>query len=168
MSAVRGLLFPSSRRVTVDDRAIPAGRSCGATRPPPDEGGTDFGIGMDRGDGLLRAAEARASFNRRFWYEPGGWLYDVVDGEEGDDPSLRPNQVFALSLRFPVLDDGRWRPVLDGVADRLLTTVRAAHARPRASSEIFDAEPPHVARGCIAQAWSVAEALRAYLATEGG
>ena len=27
-------------------------------------------------------------------------------------------------------------------------------------SEIFDAEPPHRARGCISQAWSVAELLR--------
>lgn len=32
-------------------------------------------------------------------------------------------------------------------------------------SEIFDAEPPYTARGCIAQAWSVAEALRAWLLT---
>jgi glycogen debranching enzyme len=31
-------------------------------------------------------------------------------------------------------------------------------------SEIFDAEPPYTPRGCIAQAWSVAEVLRAYLA----
>jgi glycogen debranching enzyme len=29
-------------------------------------------------------------------------------------------------------------------------------------SEIFDADAPHAARGCIAQAWSVAEILRAY------
>jgi glycogen debranching enzyme len=33
-------------------------------------------------------------------------------------------------------------------------------------SEIFDAEPPYTPRGCIAQAWSVAEVLRALLATE--
>jgi len=33
-------------------------------------------------------------------------------------------------------------------------------------SEIFDAEPPFVPRGCIAQAWSVAEVLRAWLASE--
>jgi glycogen debranching enzyme len=32
--------------------------------------------------------------------------------------------------------------------------------------EIFDAEAPYVARGCIAQAWSVAEVLRAWLRTE--
>jgi len=30
-------------------------------------------------------------------------------------------------------------------------------------SEVFDGEPPHEPRGCIAQAWSVAEPLRAYL-----
>ncbi|HKC58324.1 MAG TPA: amylo-alpha-1,6-glucosidase, partial [Vicinamibacterales bacterium] len=35
-------------------------------------------------------------------------------------------------------------------------------------SEIFDAEPPFTPRGCIAQAWSVAEVLRAWLKTEGG
>jgi glycogen debranching enzyme len=33
-------------------------------------------------------------------------------------------------------------------------------------SEVFDAEPPYLPRGCIAQAWSVAEVLRAWLATE--
>src|SRR5207244_274860 len=32
---------------------------------------------------------ARESFNRRFWYDAGGYLYDVIDGEHGDDPSLR-------------------------------------------------------------------------------
>jgi glycogen debranching enzyme len=29
-------------------------------------------------------------------------------------------------------------------------------------SEIFDAEEPHTPRGCIAQAWSVAEVLRCF------
>ena len=43
----------------------------------------------------------RRSFNARFWYEPGGYLYDVVDGEQGDDPACRPNQLFAISLRAP-------------------------------------------------------------------
>jgi predicted glycogen debranching enzyme len=35
-------------------------------------------------------------------------------------------------------------------------------------SEIFDAEPPHAPRGAVAQAWSVAELLRAYRALETG
>jgi glycogen debranching enzyme len=34
-----------------------------------------------------------------------------------------------------------------------------------AISEIFDADPPFTPRGCVAQAWSVAEVLRCWLAT---
>ena len=33
-------------------------------------------------------------------------------------------------------------------------------------SEVFDAEPPFVPRGCVAQAWSIAEVLRAWVKTE--
>ena len=35
-------------------------------------------------------------------------------------------------------------------------------------AEIFDAEPPFTPRGCVAQAWSVAELLRCWAATEPG
>ena len=38
-----------------------------------------------------------------------GHLFDVVDGEHGDDPACRPNQLFAISLPHPVLDAERWR-----------------------------------------------------------
>ena len=73
---------------------------------------------------LTQMAEAAyASFNARFWYKDGGYLYDVVDGEAGDDATCRPNQVFAISLRHPVLDRTRWRPVLEVVRERLLTPV---------------------------------------------
>ena len=50
------------------------------------------------------AAQVRASFNARFWNAERGHLFDVVDGEAGDDPACRPNQIFAISLRHPVLD----------------------------------------------------------------
>ncbi|CAE6727390.1 amylo-alpha-1,6-glucosidase [Nitrospira defluvii] len=250
--------------------------------------GTRFGIGVDRRDGLLRAAadgyqltwmdakvegwvvtprrgkpveiqalwynalrciaewgclsgrpesewaelaeQARESFNRRFWYEPGGYLYDVVDGEPGDDPAFRPNQLLSIALPHPVLDEQRWQEVVEVVAEKLLTPVglrslsrehseykskyfgdlRArdaayhqgtvwawligpfidawlkvssdpAQARSLLEgfqrhlleggigtiSEIFDAEPPYHPRGCIAQAWSVAEVLRAWQKTRG-
>ncbi len=174
------------------------------------------------------AARARASFNRRFWYAAGGYLYDVVDREGGgDDPSLRPNQLLAISLRFPVLERERWKPVVETVRRQLLTPVglrslapgdpefkarydgdlRArdaayhqgtvwpwlvgpfidsflkVYADDRKSafgflqgfkaelgeacigtiSEIFDAEPPYTPRGCVAQAWSVAEVLRSWV-----
>ena len=177
------------------------------------------------------AGQAHRSFNERFWYEAGGYLYDVIDGEdEAADPSLRPNQVFSLSLRYPLLAENRWKQVVDVVTERLLTpyglrTLDPAHPdyhpryegdlwardsayhqglvwawligpfldawrrvyvedvqRTRALldglidhlkdagigsvSEIFDADPPYKPRGCIAQAWSVAELLRALLALE--
>jgi predicted glycogen debranching enzyme len=171
------------------------------------------------------------SFNRRFWYEPGGYLYDLIDGESGDDVSLRPNQVMTMSLRHPVLRKDRWTLVLSVVRDKLLTPfglrslapghrdyksmyfgdLRARDAayhqgtvwvwligpyidawmkagldqtdacrlldgfRAHLSddgigtiSEIFDAEQPYAPRGCIAQAWSVAEVLRAYQKTRHG
>ncbi len=171
----------------------------------------------------------RQSFNRRFWNESRGCLYDVVDGENGDDASFRPNQIFAVSLPHPVLDRQYWRPVVDAVEQKLLTpfglrslapdepdfksryfgdlrardaayhqgTVWAwligpfidawlkvhpdkrekargllagfetvvAEAGIGSISEIFDAEPPFTPRGCMAQAWSVAEVLRCLVKT---
>jgi len=171
------------------------------------------------------AKRARVSFNARFWYEEGQYLYDVVDAEGGgSDASLRPNQIFAISLDYPILDESRWRRVVDVVKDELLTPVglrslsrgnpdykktydgdlRARDAayhqgtvwawligpfidawlrvHPRDTegalafldgfraelgaacigtiSEVFDAEAPFNPRGCVAQAWSVAEVLR--------
>ncbi|HZS55309.1 MAG TPA: amylo-alpha-1,6-glucosidase [Bryobacteraceae bacterium] len=85
-----------------------------------DAGRTDEANGIKE-----HAARARESFNRRFWYEKGGYLYDVIDGENGqrEDSSCRPNQVFAISLDYPILDEFRWAPVLDVVEQRLLTPV---------------------------------------------
>jgi predicted glycogen debranching enzyme len=67
------------------------------------------------------AERTKVAFNRRFWFEQGGYLYDIVDGEAGDDSALRPNQLFSLALRHPVLDESRWTRIVDIVADRLLT-----------------------------------------------
>ena len=61
------------------------------------------------------------SFNQRFWNPQTGALYDVVDGEGGDDPAIRPNMVFSISLPHPVLMPEHWKSVLD-VAQRLLVT----------------------------------------------
>jgi predicted glycogen debranching enzyme len=182
----------------------------------------------------LRAMAARVheSFNRRFWSDKRRHLLDVIDGEHGDDPALRPNQLFAISLTHPVLVPERWAAVLESVQRSLLTPVGLrslspdhpdykrnyhgdlktrdaayhqgtvwsyligpyvdaflkVHAQdpgaPAAAretlagllahlgeagigsvSEVFDAEPPYTARGCIAQAWGVAELLRAWCRT---
>jgi len=64
------------------------------------------------------ATRARKSFNERFWFADGQHLYDVVDP---DDPALRPNQIFAISLDFPILDEARWKPVVEAVQNALLT-----------------------------------------------
>jgi glycogen debranching enzyme len=69
------------------------------------------------------ADRAQASFNSRFWYPEGKHLYDVLDGEGGNDAAFRPNQLFAISLPNPVLARDRWRPVVDAVRERLLTPV---------------------------------------------
>ncbi|MFL6244556.1 MAG: amylo-alpha-1,6-glucosidase [Thermoanaerobaculia bacterium] len=79
----------------------------------------------DRGDALRQAADrVRVSFNERFWFEDRRYLYDVVDGEDGtDDPALRPNQIFSISLDHPVLERSRWERVIEVVRDELLTPV---------------------------------------------
>jgi predicted glycogen debranching enzyme len=70
------------------------------------------------------AERCRESFNRLFWYADGGYLYDVVDAESGgEDASFRPNQVFAISLDHPVLDEANWRQVVEAVKAKLLTPV---------------------------------------------
>ena len=95
------------------------------------------------------AAHCKLSFNRRFWIAPvhftnsasadgqgegahsvqarqkgqafGGYLYDVIDGPDGDDTSFRPGQLLALSLRYAVLDEEYQRSVLELITERLVT-----------------------------------------------
>lgn len=71
------------------------------------------------------------SFNRRFWNEKEGCLFDVVDGERGDDPAIRPNQIFAVSLPHAVLRPDRWKPVLERVRQELLTPFGMRTLSPR-------------------------------------
>ncbi len=171
-----------------------------------------------------RAARVRAGFER-FWNERAGYCFDVIDGPEGHDDTLRPNQLFAVSLPASALPIERQRGVVEACARHLLTsyglrslapghpryqgryggdqrqrdgayhqgTVWAfllgpfalAHFRvfrqadtarsflePFADhlgdygvgsiGEIFDGDAPFAPRGCVAQAWSVAETLRAW------
>ena len=66
----------------------------------------------------------RLSFNQRFWNAETRYLYDAVDCENGEnDTACRPNQVFALSLTYPVLDQAHWQSVFQAIKDRLLTPV---------------------------------------------
>ncbi len=69
------------------------------------------------------AEHARRSFNERFWYAEGNYLYDVIDGEGGNDTACRPNQILSFALAHPILNHERWQQVLDVVCERLLTPV---------------------------------------------
>lgn len=79
------------------------------------------GHGREADEASESADRARDSFNKRFWNEAAGCLFDVVDGEGGDDPAVRPNQIFAVSLDHPVLEQSRWGAVLETVCSTLLT-----------------------------------------------
>jgi predicted glycogen debranching enzyme len=187
----------------------------------------------DQADYAALAARIQDSFEPAFWFEAGGYLYDVIDGPEGDadpggrrrDASLRPNQLFALSLPHALLSGEKARRLLDICAAELWTPVGlrslaardpryvgrygggprerdgayhqgtvwtwllgpfvSAHYRVHADaaaaleylrdipahlregcigqvSEILDGEAPFEPRGCCAQAWGVAEVLRAW------
>lgn len=165
----------------------------------------------------------------RFWNKERGYCYDVLDTPEGNDPSLRPNQIFAVSLPESPLMPAQQKAVVDVCGRSLLTSfglrslennhpdyqghyggtplqrdgayhqgtvwgwligayvfahLRVYHDPVRARqflepmqhhlwdhglgtlSEIFDGDAPMTPRGCFAQAWTVAEVLRAWAATE--
>ncbi len=170
------------------------------------------------------ADRARQGFGR-FWNQAAGYCYDVLDGPEGHDPALRPNQVFAVSLPDSPLTPEQQRAVVDVCGRHLLTpfglrslgpdephyqghyggdimardgayhqgtvwgwllgpyclahyrihgdqeqalallsamTKHLDEAGMGSLSEIFDGDDPFTPRGCFAQAWSVAETLRAW------
>ena len=176
-----------------------------------------------------QAERVRASFLARFRQPDRAHLADVVDGPDGDDWTVRPNQIFAVSLPFPLLQGGEAEAVVQAVGQALLTSYglrslspdhpayrgaygggpwerdsvyhqgpvwgwllgpyAEAHYRVYGDrdaarallrpiedhlrdaglgtvSEIFEGDPPHWPRGCIAQAWSVAEVLRVWRALD--
>jgi len=78
------------------------------------------GLGISRDYGWL-AEEVRRNFARRFWYAEGGYLYDVIDTDNGPDASFRPNQITALALAPPLIGQERGRGILKAVRRRLLT-----------------------------------------------
>jgi glycogen debranching enzyme len=67
------------------------------------------------------AERCREHFHQRFWNVDRGYLYDVVDGPTGNDSTLRVNQLFALSLRHPVLDHVYHQRILDVITQSLVT-----------------------------------------------
>jgi predicted glycogen debranching enzyme len=173
-----------------------------------------------------RTGLAKKRFVETFWFEEGRYLYDVVD-RSIRDTSIRPNQIMAIGLPYPLLDGDKAKRVFHTVMDKLYTPFGLRSLAPEdpdyrptyggdifqrdsayhqgtvwswllgpfftamvriygdegkawgkklieefkphiadagigSVSEIFDAADAHTARGCIAQAWGVAEILRVY------
>ena len=181
---------------------------------------------LETADEMLKKAEqTKKSFSELFWYSAGNYCYDVIDESGTPDASLRPNQLFAISLPFRLLEGEKAKAVFQIVKEKLYTPFGLRSLTPddpryigryggdvfkrdgayhqgtvwswllgpfvesgmkilgdsfRAEalsvidhfsmhlnqncigsiSEIFDGDPPHSARGCVAQAWGVAEILR--------
>jgi predicted glycogen debranching enzyme len=171
-----------------------------------------------------KAEQIKQSFNQLFWFEQGNYLYDNIDEKNNPITEIRPNQLFAISLPFALIDDDRkekailktveenlvtpvglrslpasdahyigvyggdqwhrdssyhegtvWSWLLGAYVDALIK-VKSEKSKVKtvidnftyhlnegcigSVSEIFDANAPHHPRGCIAQAWGVAEILR--------
>ena len=70
------------------------------------------------------AKRAQASFNRKFWNAKRRCGFDVLEAP-GDKPDakLRPNQIFAASLPFPLFDEEQRKAIVNAVRDELLTPV---------------------------------------------
>ncbi len=79
-----------------------------------------FGDSEDESRYLAMAAKCSRSFNSLFWNESEECLFDVVNGDMRDG-SVRPNQIFAVSLKFSMLDTEIARKVVDKVEAALLT-----------------------------------------------
>lgn len=86
--------------------------------------------GEPSGDYARGAKAAASSFNERFVRPDGRGLYDVLT-DEGPDASVRPNQVFAASLAFPVLHRRHWEKMLGAIQEELVTEVGLRTLSPR-------------------------------------
>jgi len=69
---------------------------------------------------LARAKRVKERFVELFWNAEASCLFDVVDGDRRD-ASIRPNQVLALSLPYPLLPKDKARAVLNVIEEKLLT-----------------------------------------------
>lgn len=168
------------------------------------------------------ASQVKMNFIK-FWNEEDGYLFDVIDSPEGKDKSLRPNQLFAISLTYSPINRDKQKAILDIVTQHLFTAHGLRSLAPfqkgynghygggivqrdaayhqgtvwswligafvsshlkvynqpelaktfllplinqlsdfglGSIGEIFDGDAPFTPRGCIAQAWSVAEVNR--------
>jgi len=71
----------------------------------------------------LSANKVKKSFLQKYWFEEGNYLYDVIDENGIPDATLRPNQLFAIGLPFPLVEGDKAASILKIVEEKLYTPV---------------------------------------------
>ncbi|MBX3291118.1 MAG: glycogen debranching enzyme family protein [Acidobacteria bacterium] len=89
-----------------------------------------FGHDEDRPRFSAMADLAKLSFNGVFWNEAEQCLFDVVENGHRD-ASVRPNQLLAISLHYPILEEKHWQTVLEKAEKELLTPVGLRSLSPK-------------------------------------
>jgi predicted glycogen debranching enzyme len=69
----------------------------------------------------LSAEKAKKSFREKFWFEEGQYLYDVIDENGKPDATLRPNQLFTISLPFLLVDEEQANAMIKIIEQELYT-----------------------------------------------
>jgi predicted glycogen debranching enzyme len=114
---------------------------------------------------------AKKNFNQLFWNKEAQCLFDCVNGSQAD-PSIRPNQIFAISLPFAILKTERHRAVLKKVEQELLTPYGLRSLSPEDSKYVGKYSGNAIQRDRIYHqgtvwAWLLGPYITAYLRVHG-
>ncbi|MEM2143628.1 MAG: amylo-alpha-1,6-glucosidase [Candidatus Thorarchaeota archaeon] len=113
----------------------------------------------------------KEAFVQAFWNDELNCLYDVVS-DEGNDPSIRPNQIFAIGLPYPLLEGEKAEAVLSMVTKELLTPfgLRTLSPRDKRFARAVTGGPRSIA-GAVHQGavhpWLIGPFITAYLTVKG-
>jgi predicted glycogen debranching enzyme len=75
----------------------------------------------DANNMLAQAKRVKENFLQAFWFDQGGYLYDVIDEKGNKDASIRPNQLFAISLPYQLIEGKHAKQVMKVVEQKLYT-----------------------------------------------
>jgi predicted glycogen debranching enzyme len=79
---------------------------------------TEEALAYDRKSSLVKS-----SFEKFFWFESGGYLYDNINEYNVPDDSFRPNQLFAISLPFALIKGKKAKAIMEKITKKLYTPV---------------------------------------------
>ncbi len=113
------------------------------------------------------ARRLRDTFPREFWNLRAGCLYDVVSSDHKDD-SVRPNQLFALSLPFHLVEGDRAKSLVAMVTRELLTPYGLRTLSPRSPGYVgVEGSNPHLRHQGSVYPWLLGPYISALAKVEG-